>query len=391
MIKNIKAITASCYVSMFFLGVSASVVGAAARNIGLSPYQIGLLLAAQNIGFMASVFLSGTLSDSYDKPRILMIGSLILSAGLLAFYRTQLLWVNMVVILLIGAGMATYEGVTDPLLVDSHGERATFHININHFFVNFGAAMMPLYMVFLREDWQRAVAQAGFAVLVIAAVFGATRVKAARKRAASYAERFRILVRERVLLLLALAMVAAAGVELGTMGILTTYLMELRGFSQVTSKIGLVVFFLGMAVGRIVAGFLTRKGGIVRYTLGFLGVCIFAFAALYFVDVGRFTYVTIALAGLALSAPLPLMLALAGLLYPNIAGTAMAALKLSAGLGGVIVPFLMSLVTKAASLEVALAVFPAVCLAGFMTLLVAARRIRPAAPAEGSGPQPEAR
>jgi hypothetical protein len=45
MIRNIKAITASCYVAMFFLGVSASLVGAAARNIGLSPYQIGLLIA----------------------------------------------------------------------------------------------------------------------------------------------------------------------------------------------------------------------------------------------------------------------------------------------------------------------------------------------------------
>jgi MFS family permease len=86
MIRNIKAITASCYVAMFFLGVSASLVGAAARNIGLSPYQIGLLIAAQQVGFLLSVSISGALSDTHQKPKILFVGSLILGIALLTFY-----------------------------------------------------------------------------------------------------------------------------------------------------------------------------------------------------------------------------------------------------------------------------------------------------------------
>src|SRR5687768_9216030 len=44
-IKNIKAITLSSYLAMLFLGVGASLIGAAARSIGLTPYQIGLLVA----------------------------------------------------------------------------------------------------------------------------------------------------------------------------------------------------------------------------------------------------------------------------------------------------------------------------------------------------------
>ena len=35
---------------MFFLGIVIAVVGAAARNIGLEPAQIGLLVSAQNLG-----------------------------------------------------------------------------------------------------------------------------------------------------------------------------------------------------------------------------------------------------------------------------------------------------------------------------------------------------
>ncbi len=182
--KNVKVITATCYLSMLFLGVAISLVGAAARNIGLDAYQIGLLVAAQNVGFIASVFGTGTLSDTQSKPRILMVGSVILGLGLLSFYATELFWVNLLVMALIGVGTATYEGVTDPLLVDMHSERASAHITINHFFVNFGSALVTFYLIFLQADWRRSVVQAGLAVLVLALLYGLTRAEARRRRVA---------------------------------------------------------------------------------------------------------------------------------------------------------------------------------------------------------------
>jgi len=61
----------SSFTAMFFLGVGSAIIGAASRNIGLSPYQIGLLLATQNIGFILSVITVGTLADSTDKARLM--------------------------------------------------------------------------------------------------------------------------------------------------------------------------------------------------------------------------------------------------------------------------------------------------------------------------------
>lgn len=72
-IKSIKAITLSSYLAMFFLGVAASLIGATARNIGLSPTQIGLLVAVQNAGFILAVLLAGALADSYEKPKLLLV------------------------------------------------------------------------------------------------------------------------------------------------------------------------------------------------------------------------------------------------------------------------------------------------------------------------------
>ena len=115
--RNTKALTASAYTSMFFLGVSGALIGAAARNIGLSPFEIGLMIAIQNVGFILSVSISGALADTHEKPKIMLVGSLILAASLLTFYVTETFWVNLVIMLLIGVGIGTYEGVTDAMLM----------------------------------------------------------------------------------------------------------------------------------------------------------------------------------------------------------------------------------------------------------------------------------
>ncbi|MGB9441617.1 MAG: hypothetical protein WCB15_27000, partial [Desulfobacterales bacterium] len=71
MIRNRNILTLSSFTAMFFLGVGSAVIGAASRNIGLSPDQIGLLLGSQNIGFILAVITVGTLADSTDKARLM--------------------------------------------------------------------------------------------------------------------------------------------------------------------------------------------------------------------------------------------------------------------------------------------------------------------------------
>ena len=155
MIKNIKVITTSAYMSMFFLGVSASLVGAAAHSIGLLPFQIGLMIAAQNVGFTVSVLVAGALADQVQKPRILFVGSLILALAFFTFYLTGLFWLNLVIMFFIGAGIGTYEGVTDAMLLEIHTRRQNLHINVNHFFVTFGSITIALYLTFLQFNWRK--------------------------------------------------------------------------------------------------------------------------------------------------------------------------------------------------------------------------------------------
>ena len=104
MIRNPRAITASSFAAMFFLGVGYSIIGAAARNLGLTPEQIGILLAVQNVGFGVSVAVSGALADTHSKPRILAVGSVITALAFFAFFTTQVFWINALVMVLVGVG-----------------------------------------------------------------------------------------------------------------------------------------------------------------------------------------------------------------------------------------------------------------------------------------------
>jgi MFS family permease len=85
LIKSIKLITASSFLAMLFMGVSSALIGAASRDIGLTATQIGLLIAAQNVGFVFSVTISGAMADSRPLPRIAILGSIILGVS----FRTR--------------------------------------------------------------------------------------------------------------------------------------------------------------------------------------------------------------------------------------------------------------------------------------------------------------
>jgi FHS family glucose/mannose:H+ symporter-like MFS transporter len=354
---------------MLFMGVGGALIGAAARDIGLTVSQIGVLIAAQNLGFALSVIVAGARADTGSKPRILLIGSLILGVSFLTFYLSASFWVNLAIMLLSGIGMGIYEGVADAMLLDLHEERAGLFINVNHFFVTIGGLAISLYLIFLRMNWRASVVQSGIIILALAIVFGLTTLRPRQRPRVSYGKKMRILASEKVLLLLYVAAVLAVGVEVGSVGILSTFLAEVRGFGATAAKLGLVVFLGGMAAGRLVIGFLVTLKQVLRYITALLGLAVPCFAVLFFVDLGVFSYVPAFLAGMTLSALLPLVLTFAGSLYKEMSGTVLGTIKVAIPLGGIVTPLVMSLLASNVSLQASLAVFPLSLLAGFLLLL----------------------
>jgi fucose permease len=269
-----------------------------------------------------------------------------------------------------GAGTGTYEGVTDAMLFELHTAKAGLHINVNHFFVTVGSILIAVYLLFLQMNWRLSTIQAGIAVLLLAAFFALAKVPNRNRGGESWAEKLKILTREKTMAVLFVATALAVGAELSAVGILTTFLMEMRGFTLVTSKIGLIVFLLGMGTGRIFIGLFSQKEQHIPYfVVGLFGLSTLLFAALFQANLGGLTWVVLYLAGIAFSALLPLMLTLAGLTYPQSAGTAMGAIKVAIPVGGILMPFLMSMVAEHSSFQVSLLIFPVAFFLGLLLFL----------------------
>jgi MFS family permease len=156
---------------MFFLGVGTAVIGAASGNIGLTPFQTGLLVSVQNVGFIVAVLAAGALADTRSKPLLMAAGSLVLAASFFLYYLWPPYGLNLAVMAAIGVGIGTYEGVADAMLLSLHDRRQALHISVNHFFVTFGCLAITLYLVFLQMNWRRSMVQSAAAVLVLAVLF----------------------------------------------------------------------------------------------------------------------------------------------------------------------------------------------------------------------------
>jgi FHS family glucose/mannose:H+ symporter-like MFS transporter len=370
MLNSRGLITSVVFLSMFFLGVGITIMGAAARNIGLTPFQIGILIAVQNIGFMRALMVSGPLADTRDKTNILFMGSLLLSLSFFAFYLKDAFSLNLGVMLLMGMGIGTYEGVTDPLLLDIHRGREGLFISINHFFVTFGCLTITTYLLFLQMNWRQAIHQAALIVIVLALFFLFSTVKTEKKSTEPLPVRLRLLMRQKAVRALFLATVCASGLEMVLIGMMTTFLMELRYHSQVTSKIGLILFLSGIGLGRLLVGFFAGRDRMLEFIMLLFGLSTLSLSGLFIVRDDSITYGLIFISGTVISALFPLLIAYGGILYEKTAGTVLGIIKLALPLGGILLPLTISFLSRHASLQVSLWLFPAIGFVGFLILFL---------------------
>jgi len=373
-------LTLSSFSAMLFLGVGTAIIGAASRNIGLSPDQIGYLLAIQNIGFILSVVTVGSLADGSDKAKLMSLASLILAVSFFFFYLKESFVLNLGIMLVIGIGIGGYEGASDAILLDIHKRRESLFISVNHFFVTFGELLIVIYLIYLQMDWRKSMVQSAMIVLVLTLFFGFARVAPRKAATDSFPNRITFLLKQRPVLMLFLMASCAVGIELALIGIITSLLMDFHGFDQVTSKLGLVTFLAGIAAGRLALGVLVRKNQLIKYVIAlfFLATVILSFLLL--ASPGAImTYILLTVSGVTISVIFPLIITLSGLRYPTMSGMVMGIIKLGIPAGGIAVPFMLSVLVQAHSFKTALILLPAIGIIGFMLALYNRKQLEIAA------------
>jgi fucose permease len=361
---------------MSFLGMSRTFLGTALPAIrsflDLSLVQAGTFTVCLQFGFAGAVFAGGLLSDVLKKSAMLLLGCLFTGVNLLLFGLSPWFWVNLVAMIFVGIGGGLTEASSDPLLIQLFPGRESTVMNLHHFFFSLGSfAGPPIIGVLLAKSlpWQWGYIGFGLFVLAVFLFLSSQKISSPQSPRKFDLILVKRMLNQRFFWILFWVSFCTMGVQNGIGYWIVTFLQEVRGFSISLASASLSLFFVCMAVGRLLSSYVTTKLQDVVYLISLFSLLFVSLLITVSVS-GLWTILFLMLCGFAQSAVFPCLLALAGKLYPENPGTAMGLFSTGAGLGAMSVPWLLALVSQLTSLQTGflfLDVFVLICL-GLMGL-----------------------
>jgi fucose permease len=350
-------ITSGAFVSMSFIGMSRTFLGTALpairSSLELNILQAGTLTAFLQLGFSIAVLVGGPISDIFKKQSVLMLGCLLMGINLILFGFSQWFWINLLGITLIGMGGGLIESSSNPLLIQLFPGRESMVMNLHHFFFALGSLAGPLIMgaALVRAiPWQWAYAGFGLFASSLFLFLLFQKFSASRKKNSFETSRIKSLLRENTFLLLFFVTFFNSGVQNGITFWMVTFLRDIKGLPISLASYSLFGFFACLALGRLFSSYLITRFHETTYLLGlFLLLLIGLFFAVS--SPGKWSIPFFALCGLGHSGVFPSLLGMTGKIYSELPGTAMGILATGGGLGSVVVPWLMSLVSQMTTLN----------------------------------------
>lgn len=354
-------ITSGAFVSMSFVGMSRTFLGTALpairSSLDLTLLEAGTLTALLQLGFSIAVFVGGPFSDVLRKSSLLVLGCVFMGVNLILFGFSNWFWINLIAAGLIGIGGGLIESSSNPLLIELFPRKESTVMNLHHFFFAAGSLAGPVIMgTVLAKSMPWQWAYFGFGLFVLAISFFVLFQDVASTRGDRRFEKKVIarLMSERTFLVLFLITFLNNGVQNGIGYWMVTFLRESKGLpialASASASASLFFFFACLAVGRLFSSYLVTKFQERSYLSGLLSM-LFVALLLSIFSPGQWAIPFFAVCGLAHSGIFPSLLGLSGKLYPENPGTALGLIATAAGLGAMVVPWVMSLVSQMTTLQ----------------------------------------
>jgi fucose permease len=240
------------------------------------------------------------------------------------------------------------------LVMDLYPRKKGMIMNVHHFFYAIGAIAGSLLMGYVLKrggHWQWVYRIGGAWMLIMSGSIAPQRIRFYREKSSLDHPSLFQLLREKNLILLVMITVFGVGAQNGFYLWLVSFLKEAQSFPIFQASVGLSLFSIGVAVGRLISGGLTAKIKNTRVLLILLGSLNIVLILFRFVSHHNLVLVLCLSAGLACSGLFPITLTLGGINFPQRAGTVMGMLGTAAGIGGTIVSWLVSIASQKISLE----------------------------------------
>jgi fucose permease len=338
---------------------------------GLSEEQLGRIPAILFAALMLGVLLTAPLADRWGGKVFVLVGLVLVGAGLTAVCLASSYGLLLAAAALLGLGGATLEMVLSPIVSALYPRQRASALNWLHSFYCIGAVCTVLIgsvALHFEIPWRAVVLGVGllptavFLGFLRTAVPDLKRDEAERQARAGTAPRWFFPAA-------LIAILLAGATEIGLVQWLPAYAERGLGYSKATGGIALAVFYVAMILARWSAASLTHR---VRATSLMIGCCVAT--ALLFAVAAFAPWAPVALAGcvaagFAVGCLWPTTLAVTADRLPGGGATMFALMSASGNVGCTMMPWLIGLVASRTSLNAGLA-FAGLCPIAMAIVLV---------------------
>ncbi|HXT35825.1 MAG TPA: MFS transporter [Chloroflexota bacterium] len=339
----------AAYWGFIVLGAGNTILGPALLSVlgsyHIAPSGAGPLFVANTVGYTLAVLVGGPASDHFGKKAILVAGAALYLLGLACFAGSPL-WITAILAAgVIGLGGGVIDSGSNAMMNDiAAPEKHATEQSYLHTFFGIGALLGPLLIgacLALHGGWRPAWAVAAIGAAALVSLFA--RLRLPERRVASEpvsVAGVALLARDPLLLLLGLLIGAYVGAEVLVGDWAATFLERIHGMDKVAAATSVSLYWGGLAAGRLLSGILTRWCTSRQLLIGYTGLSVLATLALVGAPNVPLALAALTLTGLGYAAVFPLVMAVAGEVFPAMTGSAAGLLIAAASVMGAIFPWI---------------------------------------------------
>jgi fucose permease len=345
---------------MFVFGIVMALLGAVlpllAGRLEFATQDIGTLFVAMNGAMLAASLVLGLVMDRFGMKSPLVLGPLLVTAGLLIMSRATVFASLVPAAVLLGVGGGALNGATNTLVADLHDDPRLKGAALNRLgvFFGFGALFLPFAIGSLLETLSvgilLTVAAALCAVVsAFASILSFPVPKQSRALPVADVPRF---LRSPLVLIFAALLFFESGVEFTLGGFISTYLKhDIAVASVAATSWVLASYWASIMLSRAVLSRVALGANPYRtLLLCALGACAGAVLAAVAPSLAV-AVLAIVLCGCSLAGIYPTVLGIAGELFKSRSGTVFGILFAAALAGGMLLPWLAGQVGGTAGLR----------------------------------------
>lgn len=381
--KKPYALTITTFSSLGMVGLFHTILGTALPAMRLSfdmgMTEAGLLGSTVWLGYTVGILIGGSLSDIFRRHRVVMLACWMMGLSSLLFGIWRLFPFNCFIMGILGAGTGMMVISSSALLMKLYPKKTGMMMGIHHSFYAMGAISGPLAMGYLLRqgwDWRLIYQGSGVLMLAIAGFYASLKTEEDETSSLLSKNSFFSLLTKRNLIWLILIAFFGIGTQNGISYWLVSFLKEARSLPIFLAGLGLSLFSVGMASGRLLSGWMANRFGSAKILLLLLAFLNITFL-LFHIERKEWVLTICFLAGVGCSGLFPILLTLGGIFFPQQPGTTMGILGTAAGVGSTLMPYLISAASKWTSLGVGFFTNQVTAILALCLISISFKRLQP--------------